>query len=72
MRRNPITKFLPGMDPSRSLITRMALEALEKRKKSGKTVIDRKDLLSQLLAANEKAPEPFKEGDVFAIAHGAM
>jgi hypothetical protein len=72
LRRNPITKFLPGMDPSKSLITRMALEELEKRKKSGEKVIDRKDLLSQLMAANEKAPETFKEGDVFAIAHGAM
>ena len=71
-RRNPITKYLPGMDPSKSLITRMALEELEKRKKSGEKVIDRKDLLSQLMAANEKTPEKFKEGDVFAIAHGAM
>lgn len=72
LRRNPITKFLPGMDPSKSLITRMALEELDKRKKYGEKVIDRKDLLSQLMAANEKAPETFKEGDVFAIAHGAM
>ncbi|KAM0715931.1 hypothetical protein Q7P37_008445 [Cladosporium fusiforme] len=71
-RRNPLAKFLPGMDSSKALITRMALEELEKRKKLGEKVIDRKDLLSQLLAANEKAPEKFKEGDVFAIAHGAI
>jgi len=71
-RRNPLAKFWPGMDPSKSLITRMALEELEKRKKYGSTVIDRKDLLSQLMAANEKAPDTFKEGDVFAIAHGAI
>lgn len=71
-RRNPLAKCLPGMDPSKSLITRMALEELEKRKKYGEKTIDRKDLLSQLMAANEKAPETFKEGDVFAIAHGAM
>ncbi|KAM0712585.1 hypothetical protein Q7P35_000031 [Cladosporium inversicolor] len=71
-RRNPLAKFVPGMDPSKSLITRMALEELGKRKKSGEKVIDRKDLLSQLMAANEKAPETFKEGDVFAIAHGAI
>jgi hypothetical protein len=71
-RRNPLAKFWPGMDPSKSLITRMALEELEKRKRFGEKVIDRKDLLSQLMAANEKAPENFKEGDVFAIAHGAM
>jgi hypothetical protein len=50
----------------------MALEEMEKRKKYGEKVVDRKDLLSQLMAANEKAPETFKEGDVFAIAHGAM
>jgi hypothetical protein len=71
-RRNPLAKFMPGMDPSKSLVTRMALEELEKRKKYGEKVIDRKDLLSQLMAANEKAPEAFKEGNVFAIAHGAM
>jgi hypothetical protein len=72
LRRNPLAKFLPGMDLSKSLITRMALEELGKRKKYGEKVIDRKDLLSQLMAANEKAPDVFKEGDVFAIAHGAM
>jgi hypothetical protein len=72
LRRNPLAKFLPGMDPSKSLITRMALEELGKRKKYGEKVIDRKDLLSHLMAANEKAPDVFKEGDVFAIAHGAM
>lgn len=71
-RRNPLTKLLPGMDPSKSLITRMALEELEARRKYGEKVIDRKDLLSQLMAANEKAPENFREGDVFAVAHGAM
>lgn len=71
-RRNPLAKFLPGMDPSKSLITRMALEELSARKNYGEKVIDRKDLLSQLMAANEKVPENFKEGDVFAIAHGAM
>lgn len=71
-RRNPLAKFLPGMDPSKSLITRMALEELEKRKRYGEKVVDRKDLLSQLMAANEKAPENFKESDVFAVAHGAM
>lgn len=71
-RRNPLARFLSGMDPSKALITRMALEELAKRKRYGEKVIDRKDLLSQLMAANEKAPEKFGEGDVFAIAHGAM
>jgi hypothetical protein len=67
LRRNPLAKFLPGMDPSKSLITRMALEELGKRKKYGEKVIDRKDLLSHLMAANEKAPDVFKEGDVLLL-----
>lgn len=71
-RRNPLWKFVPGLNPGKFLITRMALDEMDKRKKYGEKQIDRKDLLSQLLAANEKAPEAFKEGDVFAVAHGAM
>lgn len=71
-RRNPLWKFVPGLDPGKFLITRMAREEMGRRKAYGEKVIDRKDLLSQLMAANEKAPENFKEGDVFAVAHGAM
>lgn len=54
------------------LITRMALEEMAKRKKLGANQIDRIDLLGSLMTANEKAPDVFGEGDVFAIAHGAM
>jgi hypothetical protein len=71
-RKNPIAKFFLGTDSTKSLITRMALEELSKRKSYGEKVMDRKDLLSHLMAANEKAPEIFREGDVFAVAHGAM
>ena len=71
-RRNPLWKFIPFMDTKNFLITRMALDEVGKRKRVGVKELDRKDLLSQLLAAHEKAPEAFGEGDVFAVAHGAM
>lgn len=70
-RRNPIRKHLPSFSTGNFLITRMALEELGKRKKFGNQ-IERKDLLSQLFDAHDKAPDAFKEMDVFAIAHGAM
>lgn len=71
-RRNPLWKFVPWLNTGNFLITRMALEELGKRKKYGSKEIDRKDLLSQLMIAHEKAPDAFKEGDVFAVAHGAI
>ncbi|KAI6913393.1 hypothetical protein KC318_g1057 [Hortaea werneckii] len=73
-RRNPLWKLVPGLDPARFLITRMAREEMEKRKRVGEKEVEsgRKDLLSQLMAAHEKAPEQFGEGDVFAVAHGAI
>lgn len=48
------------------------MEEIEKRNRIGTKELDRKDLLSQLFAAHEKAPDTFREGDVFAVAHGAM
>ena len=72
-RRNPLWKYIPWLSSSNFLITRMALEEMAKRKKYGNKEVDgRKDLLSQLMNANEKAPDAFKEGDVFAVAHGAI
>ncbi|KAK3715094.1 hypothetical protein LTR37_007304 [Vermiconidia calcicola] len=71
-RRNPIRKYLPSLNTENFLITRMALEEIEKRRKVGSTVLERKDLLSQLFAAHEKAPDKFGQGDVFAVAHGAI
>lgn len=64
--------MIPGLRGSMIIITRMALEEMAKRKKSGANQIDRIDLLGSLMTANEKAPDVFEEGDVFAIAHGAM
>ena len=70
-RRNPLWKFIPWLDTKNFLITRMARQEQEKRKRFGNEAA-RKDLMSSLMAANEKAPEAFGEGDVFAVAHGAM
>ena len=73
LRRNPLLPFLPFISGKRNLITRMALQELDIRKKMGHEQADeRKDLLSQLLSAHRKDPEKFTEGDVFAISHGAM
>ena len=71
-RRNPLWKFVPWLNTENFLITRMALEEMGKRKKIGSKQLERKDLLSQLFVAHEKAPDVFREGDVFAVAHGAM
>jgi len=60
------------MSTKNALITRIAIAELEKRKQSGKNQVDRKDLLSQLLAAHQAQPDKFGEGDVFAVAHGAI
>ena len=65
-------KFVPWLNTSNFLITRMAVEEMDKRKKIGSKELERKDLLSQLFAAHEKAPDVFREGDVFAVAHGAI
>jgi hypothetical protein len=65
-RRNPLWKFVPGLDPGRFLITRMALEEMGKRKKiagiGGMGEEGQKDLLAALFAAHEKAPGNFGEG----------
>lgn len=70
-RRNPLLNYVPGHDPTKFLITRMALDELEKRKTVGNET-GRKDLMNSLIEASEKAPQNFNEGDVFAVAHGAM
>ncbi|KAF2172252.1 hypothetical protein M409DRAFT_63002 [Zasmidium cellare ATCC 36951] len=70
-RRNPLWKFVPWLRAGNFLITRMAVEEMDKRKRFGKPQ-ERKDLLSQLFDAHAKAPDAFKEGDIFAVAHGAI
>ena len=71
-RRNPLWKYVPSLNTSNFLITRMAIEEMDKREKIGSIELERKDLLSQLFAAHQKAPDVFGKGDVFAVAHGAM
>lgn len=71
-RRNPLWNYLPFVGNHNLLITRMAQEEIEKRNRIGTKELERKDLLSQLFEAHEKAPDTFGEGDVFAVAHGAM
>lgn len=54
------------------LIVIWAASELQKRKQHGDFISDRKDLLGQLLQAHKENPDKFSEGDVFAIAFGAM
>lgn len=60
----------PGAVP---LVTRIALEEIGRRRRGeGEGKGKGRDLLAQLLRANEASPERFGEGDVFAVTHGAM
>lgn len=79
LRRNPLWKLIPSLNTSNALITRMALEELAGRKpfvkeSEGKSRQGdgRQDLLASLIKGHLKDPERFSEGDVFAVAHGAM
>ncbi|KAL1900637.1 hypothetical protein Sste5346_002362 [Sporothrix stenoceras] len=79
LRRNPLWKFIPALDTKNALITRMALEELGRRKPFDKESEGkwrggdgRQDLLASLIKGHLKDPEKFAEGDVFAVAHGAI
>lgn len=72
LRRNPLRQRIPFLSTKNALITRITLSEIEKRKNLGSKEIDRNDLLSQLLKGHEASPDKFGEGDVFAVAHGAM
>lgn len=79
LRRNPLWKLVPALDTKNALITRMALEELERRKPFDKESEGkwrggdgRQDLLASLIKGHLKDPQRFGEGDVFAVAHGAM
>lgn len=79
LRRNPLWKFIPALNTKNALITRMALEELGRRKPFDKESEGkwrggdgRQDLLASLIKGHLKDPEKFGEGDVFAVAHGAM
>lgn len=79
LRRNPLWKIIPALNTGNAPITRIALAELARRKpftkdtegqlKSGD---GRQDLLASLIKGHLKDPEKFSEGDVFAVAHGAM
>lgn len=79
LRRNPLARLIPSLNPNNSLITRIAMEEMSKRRpfdfeKEGKggSSDGREDLLASLIKGHLKSPEKFGEGDVFAVAHGAM
>ena len=81
-RRNPIWSLVPSLGvilgTKLPLITRMALAEMDKRRpfekhaKDPAVKTDRKDLLQSLIEGHLKTPDKFGEGDVFAVAHGAM
>lgn len=78
-RRNPLWKLIPMLNTKNALITRMALEELGRRKPFEKQSEGkwsggdgRRDLLASLIKGHLKDPDRFGEGDVFAVAHGAM
>ena len=75
LRRNPLRNFVPFVFPKNTLITRYALTEMNKRKPfaSDKARANQKnDLMGMLIKGHEQHPEKFGEGDIFAVAHGAM
>jgi hypothetical protein len=73
LRRNPLWNYVPALRTGNALITRLTLKTLAERKPFEKAEArDRKDLLQSLIEGHLKDPERFAEGDVFAVAHGAM
>lgn len=79
LRRNPLWKFIPALNTKNALITRMALEEMSNRRPFDKenagllrTGDGRRDLMASLIQGHLKDPERFSEGDVFAVAHGAI
>ncbi|KAK1749506.1 cytochrome P450 [Echria macrotheca] len=79
LRRNPLWRFVPWLSTKNALITRMALEEMKRRQPFDKdsagllkTGDGRRDLMASLIQGHLKDPERFGEGDVFAVAHGAI
>jgi hypothetical protein len=79
LRRNPLWKFIPALSTKNALITRMALEEMAHRRPFDKENAGlarsgdgRRDLMASLIQGHLKDPDRFGEGDVFAVAHGAM
>lgn len=79
LRRNPLWRLVPSMGTGNAPITRLALAEVARRKPFDKESAGkwragdgRQDLLASLIQGHLKDPENFSEGDVFAVAHGAM
>lgn len=79
LRRNPLWKYIPALSTKNALITRMALEEMAQRRPFDKESAGllrsgdgRQDLMASLIQGHLKDQERFGEGDVFAVAHGAM
>lgn len=79
LRRNPLWQFIPWLSTKNALITRMALQEMSRRQPFDKenagllrTGDGRQDLMASLIQGHLKDPARFGEGDVFAVAHGAM
>lgn len=79
LRRNPLWKLIPWLSTKNALITRMALEEMARRQPFDKDNAGllrngdgRQDLMASLIQGHLKDPQRFSEGDVFAVAHGAM
>ncbi|PSR83762.1 cytochrome P450 [Coniella lustricola] len=79
LRRNPVWKLIATRDAKNALVTRMASEELERRRPFDKESAGkwrngdgRQDLLASLINSHLKDPQRFHEGDVFAVAHGAI
>ncbi|KAH6855974.1 cytochrome P450 [Chaetomium sp. MPI-CAGE-AT-0009] len=79
LRRNPLWRFVPWLSTKNALITRMALEEMARRQPFDKdhggllrSGDGRQDLMASLIQGHLKDPQRFSEGDVFAVAHGAI
>lgn len=79
LRRNPLWKLIPNLSTRNAPITRLAVSELARRRPFDKDNMGqsragdgRQDLLASLIQGHLKDPERFSEGDVFAVAHGAM
>lgn len=76
LRRNPLWKLVQGWRTGSAPITRLAVAEVARRKpfaeESAGRGDGRRDLLASLIEGHLRDPERFSEGDVFAVAHGAM
>ncbi|KAK7729398.1 hypothetical protein SLS53_009248 [Cytospora paraplurivora] len=79
LRRNPLWMLISGLGNENAPISRLALDELSRRKPFDKESEGkwkggdgRRDLLASLIRSHLEDPERFSEGDVFAVAHGAI